>query len=225
MTLKAPKGKSGKKILLPNASSNTLSLTGRTCLRMGMQSILELPAPTPPPTITRSWDAAFGCSSVQKGRRLRRKTHPSSTAYANVVPLGTRAEQLARKKSNIGIRQANKKAALEADRHALRIMSSNVGTLNERIEARRIDTAEYDFVYADNIHASHSIRPVKNEPNAFYCYKCSAWSSGGPLKCLLKPCSGVIPAYRAFQNRLLRAGVIPIRGAKLPLKAKVRFHR
>ena len=36
---------------------------------------------------------------------------------------------------------------------------------------------------------------------------------------MLKPCSGRIPAYRVYQNMLLRARVIPIRGAKLPLRA------
>ena len=49
-------------------------------------------SPTGPSANARSWETAFGNPTAQGGRRLRRKTHPSLTSYANVVPLGTRAE-------------------------------------------------------------------------------------------------------------------------------------
>ncbi len=130
-------------------------------------------------------------------RRLRKKTKARDTAYASIEPLGTKAVQSARKRKIREILRANRETAKAAHTHALQVMCANVGTLNQRVDGRRtMDCNEYEWDYADCIHESHLIKAVKGEPNAFYCDKCSAWNTGGPLKSLRKPCVGQVCAYR-----------------------------
>ena len=91
------------------------------------------------------------------------------------------------------------------------------------VDNKRSPCGDNEWGSSGGIHESHAIKAVKGDVNAFYCNRCGAWNTGGPLKSMSKPCIGHVATYRQFQYRLLCLGVIPARGAKTPGHAKRRF--
>ena len=157
------------------------------------------------------------------GKRLFRKTKAACTAYAHIKPLGTKAEQRARKRNIQEILRTNNEMSKRAKEAAQNSLTANIEGNNLQIYCKPEACAEYDVSHSEQIHMSHSMKPVHGHIHAVYCDYCGAWNNGGPMRSLKQPCSGKVSGYREFQHRLLRLGIIPNKGARTPVHAKLRF--
>ncbi len=153
-------------------------------------------------------------TAVVRGERLTKKTPARETAYAAIRPVGTKLEQTSRKREIQETIKANNNAQKAARSQALRVMQNNIVLVNEKVDGKRVDSHDYSWDYADGIHQSHNIKPIKNDPHAFYCNRYGAWNTGGPLKCLRGKCAGFVSKQRKFQHRLLELGVVPLKAVK-----------
>ena len=110
---------------------------------------------------------------------------------------------------------AQRKAERGAKRNATETMKHCLGSVTEMIDSNGCEY-ECDIAFADRIHQSHRIVAVHLQQDAFFCEKCGSYNSGGPLPNLAVECQGQVPKYRQYGLSLLRAGIVPRRGVKLP---------
>ncbi len=158
-------------------------------------------------------------------KRLFCKTNAACTAYAHIRPLGTKAEQRARKRKIQEILRANSERSKRAKVAAQSSLIANIEAISLQVDGKDEACAEYDVSYSEQMHMSHSMKPVHGHIHAAYCDNCGAWNNGGSIRSLKHPCSGKVSKYRQFQHRLLRLGIIPNKGARTPAHAKLRFAR
>ena len=169
--------------------------------------------------------ALFPQSWVAKGKRLTGKQSAAHTPYAAIIPLGNKKAQMTRKRKVKEILIVGKAASLKAHRTALRTVASNLEKVEELVDEQGLGNAEYDFSRTDGIHSSHHIKPIASNAIGVYCERCGAWFNGGPLRNMKNPCPGHIEKSRTFQIRLLKLGIVPKVGARIPQHNKKKWTR
>ena len=157
-----------------------------------------------------------------KGRRLRKKTPAAETPYAHIKPMGTKFEQLSRKRKIREILQTNREQHKRAKDASLRTLARNTGAIHNLIDKFRTGDEPYDFSRTDRIDPSHLIKEVMLEPGALYCDRCGAYNTGGNLRTLAFACEGIVNKSRKTQHRLLQCGLLPKQGQRIPKHAKKR---
>ncbi len=163
--------------------------------------------------------SAQNSSRVRK--RLRKKTRPNLTPYADIIPLASKCKAQARKRKIQEIIKQNKAIIISENSEALRQTQQYAGSLSELAEARGdSSTQEVDWTFASRIHDSHNIKVVGGNQEAFYCHHCSCWNAGGPLRKLKEPCQGFVSKTSQAQHKMLQSGIIPWRGARIPYHRK-----
>ena len=156
----------------------------------------------------------WGCFSTKK-------TQAQLTAYADIILLGSKFEAMARKRK---VREANcefNKTERAAKRIASATMARCTGIINEWHDRRGNSIAtNFDESFTDAIHFSHSIKAVNSQSDAVYCSRCGAYSDGGPLRLLRSICKCEVLSRRQHWYKLLKAGIVPRPGSKLPNSCK-----
>jgi hypothetical protein len=160
-------------------------------------------------------------STGRLGKRLRCKTNRRDTAYADVIPLGSRLEAQTRKRK---VRQANLAFSREdsaARKRASTIMASNASSITEWLDnkGQPLPTA-YDDDFIEAIHSSHVIKAVNSKSDAIFCDRCGAYSDGGPLRLLRSTCTGVVAPCRRYWHTVLLSGKVPGPGVRIPSSCK-----
>lgn len=165
---------------------------------------------------------------IAKGKRLTKKTNPKGTPYFGIKVYGTKAEQRRRREEVRAVKKANLSAAKTAEAMARQVVANNSGRITELVDSEgQGDETVTDYSKTDAIHTSHDLKPVREDPNALYCTRCAAWTTGEAPKILKQMCSGHIKPGSAFQHRLLQLGIIPKPWARIPqhAKKKRKLHR
>jgi hypothetical protein len=155
------------------------------------------------------------------GKRLLCKTSPKFTAYADIIPLGSRLAAQSRKRK---VRQANlafHKADTAARKRASITMSGNTGSITEWIDDNGDPSAVvFDDKFSEAIDSSHNIKAVNPTSDAVFCHKCGAYSDGGPLRLLRSTCTGFVAPCRRYWHTVLLSGTVPGPGVRLPSSSK-----
>ncbi len=156
-------------------------------------------------------------------KRLRCKTARAKTPYTNITPLACRKEYKDRREQIRKILAHNREQQQIAERKARRNLQINTSKVYSLIDEQGMgEDLRYNFSNTDKIHTSHHLKGVKANNKASYCERCGAWSTGGPIKALGKPCTGQVTKGRQFQHRLLCLGVLPTVGSRIPSHGRKR---
>ena len=100
--------------------------------------------------------------------------------------------------------------------------------LNRNVEAQRNLADETGWgqyirmVAKEMAHKSHKICAANG--GAIYCANCAAWSAKmKTTKKMEKSCTGEVRVGTRHDLRLLKAGITPHKGAKIPANARKRY--
>ena len=158
---------------------------------------------------------------ARRGRRLQKKTQAKLTAYADIIPLGSKFEAAARKRK---VREANNefnKSERAAKRLASATLAGCTGIINEWHDSKGSSIAtNFDESFTDTIHSSHFVKAVNSQSDAVYCHRCGAYNDGGPLRLLRGACKLEVLPSRQHWYKLLTAGIVPRPGCKLPSQCR-----
>jgi hypothetical protein len=166
-------------------------------------------------------EASLPHSAGRIGKRLLCKTRPKLTAYADIIPLGSRLAAQTRKRK---VRQANlsfRQSDTAARKRASIAVAGIVGSITDGFDdnGNPAETA-FDDTFADAIDSSHSIKAVNSTSDAVFCHRCGAYSDGGPLRLLRSTCTGVVAPCRRYWHAILLSGNVPGPGVRLPTSSK-----
>ena len=165
-------------------------------------------------------------AAVSRGRRLHGKQSAIGTPYEDVAPVGSLAGLQRRQAKKRCVDRTNRRTEQAVAAKALAVASKNVSRANELVDRFGVQvTVQATYSTIDQVHVSHDVKTVHNQPQAFFCDRCGAWSVGASLRSgLSSVCRGQVDQARKHQHRLLQCGVIPTPGARIPDNARKRKH-
>ena len=160
-----------------------------------------------------SWDEFFEPVNPRAVHRLRTKTPAHLTNYSNTA-LVTKFDYKV-KKSQIKVQKAAFRLAQRtAKQTAIRLLAAQP-ELVQVGQAEQVGAPPMVFAASATPHSSHDIQSLASNCNIIYCRACSGWSLRIKLKSLKEPCEGLKNGNRS-RLALLKAGVAPYPGAKMP---------
>ena len=166
-------------------------------------------------------EASLPPSAGRIGKRLLCKTRPKHTAYADIIPLGSRLAAQTRKRK---VRQANltfRKADTAARKRASIAIAGIVGSITDEIDDKgNLAETAFDDNFSEAIDSSHIIKAVNSTSDAVFCHRCGAYSDGGPLRLLRSTCTGFVAPCRRYWHAILLSGNVPGPGVRLPSSSK-----
>jgi hypothetical protein len=156
-------------------------------------------------------------------KRIHGKTRPCNTTYADVLPEGTRLQQLNRRAKAKAVKAANAANLRAAHVKGQATMAASLERANALADRHgRVDEDCIVREFEASLHPSHQLKAVHGQPEAVFCGRCGAYNNGGPLRGLKAECSGFVAPSHASQHRLLSCGIMPATGARLPNPRKRR---
>ena len=177
-----------------------------------------------PTAVPSGWTTAARLpTTVEVGRRLQGKQKAAGTPYSGIIPLGTQSEKVIRKRKIQEINASTAKALKQARITATANLNANRHLLNSKLDEHGYSgEANYNFSTTDEIHISHKLKAIREDPNGVYCHRCGSWNTGGALRSFKNECQGEIPPCKAFQFRMLELGCVPKQGRCIPKHGKRR---